>query len=221
MNVNDFRAARLAMVESQLRTNTVTHPGVLAAFIELPRERFVPAGLHDSAYVDEDIALKPGRFLMEPMVLARLVQLASIGPKDKALVIGAATGYAAAAVALLAQSVVAVEADRELAAQARANLASLHLANATVVEGPHEQGHKPGAPYDVILLDGAAVEIPPALSGQLAEGGRLVAVLRARGALVGQATVLTRQGAALGRRAVFDSGTPYLPGFSPAPGFAF
>ena len=221
MNVNDFRAARLAMVESQLRTNTVTHPGVLAAFIELPRERFVPAGLHDSAYVDEDIPLKPGRFLMEPLVLARMIQLASVGPKDKALVIGAATGYAAAAVALLAQSVVAVEADRELAAQARANLASLHLVNATVTEGPHEQGHKPGAPYDVILLDGAAVEIPPALSGQLAEGGRLVAVLRARGALVGQATVLTRQGGALGRRAVFDSGTPYLPGFSPAPGFAF
>ncbi|HXP12190.1 MAG TPA: protein-L-isoaspartate O-methyltransferase [Stellaceae bacterium] len=221
MNVNDFRAARLAMVESQLRTNTVTHPGVLAAFIELPRERFVPPSLHDSAYVDDDILLKPGRFLMEPMVLTRLVQLASIGPKDKALVIGAASGYAAAAVALLAKSVVAVEADRELANQARANLSALNLANATVVEGPHEQGHKPGAPYDVILFDGAASDIPRAVSDQLAEGGRLVAVLRARGALVGQATVITRQGAALGRRAVFDSGTPYLPGFTPAPGFAF
>jgi protein-L-isoaspartate(D-aspartate) O-methyltransferase len=221
MNVNDFRAARLAMVESQLRTNTVTHPGVLAAFIELPRERFVPVGLHDSAYVDEDIPLKPGRFLMEPMVLARLIQLASVGPKDKALVIGAATGYAAAAVALLAQSVVAVEADRELATQARANLAALNLANASVAEGPHEQGHKPGAPYDVILLDGAAAEIPRSLSDQLAEGGRLVAVLRARGARVGQATVTTRQGATLGRRTAFDSGTPYLPGFTPAPGFVF
>ncbi len=221
MNVNDFRAARLAMVESQLRTNTVTHPGVLAAFIELPRERFVPAGLHDSAYVDEDIPLKPGRFLMEPFVLARLVQSASVGPKDKALVIGAATGYAAAAVALLAQSVTAVEADHALAALARANLAALNLANATVAEGPHEQGYKPGAPYDVILLDGAAVEIPRAVTDQLAEGGRLVAVLRARGARVGQATVITRQGATLGRRAVFDSGTPYLPGFSPAPSFMF
>jgi protein-L-isoaspartate(D-aspartate) O-methyltransferase len=221
MNVSDFRAARLAMVESQLRTNTVTHPGVLAAFIELPRERFVPAALHDSAYVDEDIPLKPGRFLMEPMVLARLIQLASPGPKDKALVIGSASGYAAAALALLAQSVVALEADRELAAQARANLASLNLANATVIEGPHEQGYKPGAPYDVILLDGAACEIPRAVSGQLAEGGRLAAVLRARGDRVGQATVMTRQGGSLGRRAVFDSGTPYLPGFAPAPGFVF
>ena len=221
MKINDFRAVRLAMVESQLRTNTVTHPGVLAAFIELPRERFVPAGLHDSAYVDEDIPLKPGRFLMEPLALARMLQLASIGPKDKALVIGAATGYATAAVALLAQSVVAVEADRELANQARANLAALHLANATVAEGPHDQGYKPGAPYDVILLDGAAVEIPRAVSDQLAEGGRLVAVLRARGDRVGQATVITRQSAALNRRTVFDSGTPYLPGFTPAPGFAF
>ena len=221
MNVSDFRAARLAMVESQLRTNTVTHPGVLAAFIELPRERFVPAALHDSAYVDEDIPLKPGRFLMEPMVLARLVQLAAVGPKDKALVLGAATGYAAAAVALLAQSVAAVEADRELAAQARANLAALNLTNATVIEGPHELGYKPGAPYDVILLDGAAAEIPRSVSEQLAEGGRLVAVLRARGALVGQATVMIRQGKALGRRSVFDAGTPYLPGFAPAPGFVF
>ena len=209
------------MVESQLRTNTVTHPGVLAAFIELPRERFVPVGLHDSAYVDEDIELKPGRFLMEPMVLARLVQLAAVGPKDKALVLGAATGYAAAAVALLAQSVAAVEADRELAAQARANLAALNLTNATVIEGPHELGYKPGAPYDVILLDGAAAEIPRSVSEQLAEGGRLVAVLRARGALVGQATVMIRQGKALGRRSVFDAGTPYLPGFAPAPGFVF
>jgi protein-L-isoaspartate(D-aspartate) O-methyltransferase len=221
MSSGDFRAARLAMVESQLRTNTVTHPGVLAAFIELPRERFVPAGLHDSAYVDEDIQLKPGRFLMEPMVLARLVQLAAVGPKDKALVLGAATGYAAAAVALLAQSVAAVEADRELAAQARANLAALNLNNATVFEGPHEQGFKPGAPYDVILLDGAAAEIPRTVSEQLAEGGRLVAVLRAGGALVGQATVMTRQGKTLGRRSVFDAGTPYLPGFAPAPGFVF
>jgi len=221
MSSGDFRAARLAMVESQLRTNTVTHPGVLAAFIELPRERFVPVGLHDSAYVDEDIELKPGRFLMEPMVLARLVQLAAVGPKDKALVLGAATGYAAAAVALLAQSVAAVEADRELAAQARANLAALNLTNATVIEGPHELGYKPGAPYDVILLDGAAAEIPRSVSEQLAEGGRLVAVLRARGALVGQATVMIRQGKALGRRSVFDAGTPYLPGFAPAPGFVF
>jgi protein-L-isoaspartate(D-aspartate) O-methyltransferase len=221
MSFNDFRVARLAMVESQLRTNKVTHPGVLAAFIELPRERFVPAGLHDSAYVDEDIALKPGRFLMEPMVLARLLQLAAVGPKDRAMVLGAASGYAAACVALQAQSVIAVEADRELAAQARANFAAMKLANVTVAEGPHEQGYKPNAPYDVILIDGAAAEIPRAVTDQLAEGGRLVAVLRPRGDRVGQATVITRQGGALGRRSAFDAGTPYLPGFVPVPGFVF
>jgi protein-L-isoaspartate(D-aspartate) O-methyltransferase len=147
--------------------------------------------------------------------------LAAITPKDKALVLGAASGYAAAAVALLAQSVTAVEADRQLADQARANFAALKLANITVADGPHEQGYKPNAPYDVILIDGAAAEIPRAVSDQLAEGGRLVAVLRPRGDRVGQATVITRQGGALGRRSTFDAGTPYLPGFVPVPGFVF
>src|SRR5579862_4802832 len=136
MSANDFRAARLAMIESQLRTNVVTHPGVLAAFLELPRERFVSAAMRDNAYVDDDIPLKPGRFLTQPMVQARLIQLAEILPTDKVLVLGAATGYAAAALAGLARSVAAVEADAELARQAGANLQALNLKNVKVIEGP-------------------------------------------------------------------------------------
>lgn len=217
----DYSAARLNMVESQLRTNKVTDEAVLAAFLAVPREPFVPPALAGIAYSDDDIPLGGGRVLMQPMVLARLLQLAAIAPGDGVLQIGAATGYAAALLARLAARVVAVESDARLAATARARLAALAAANVSLIEGPLDQGHPPGAPYAVIVIDSAVGAVPDQVARQLAEGGRLVTVWRPDGGM-GQAMVMTRVGDAWSRRPVFDAGTgALLPGFRPQPAFVF
>src|SRR5689334_16671027 len=197
--MTDPAAARLNMVDSQLRTNKVVDEAVLEAFLAVPRERFVPPPLRGTAYVDEDIPLGGGRFLMEPMVLARLIQLARIGRGDTVLEVGAATGYATALLARLAKRVVALEGDPKLAQQARARLAELGAANATVVEGPLAAGHAAAAPYQAILVNGAVAAVPPAIAAALDEGGRLVTVLRPPGQ-VGQAILATKAGSALSQR---------------------
>lgn len=213
-------AARLHMVESQLRPNRVVDPAILEAFLAVPREDFVPDHLRNVACIDEDLPLGNGRWLMEPMVFGRMVQLAGITPEDAVLEIGAGTGYGAAVLARLARSVVSVESDPALAKKAIANLARLGVANATLREAPLERGCPERAPYDVILFSGAIAEIPPAIADQLAEKGRLLAVVK-RGSVLGQMTVATKLRGSLSHRIVFDAGTPLLPGFAPQPGFVF
>lgn len=215
----DFTALRQRMVEGQLRTNRVTDEAVLAAIQAVPRELFVPRALRTVAYVDDDIEIQRGRFLMEPMVFARLIQLAEIEPTDLVLDIGCGTGYSAVVLARLANGVVALESDPDLAQRAGELVRELGAANATVVQGPLEAGHPSQAPYDVIFLDGAVAELPPAITGQLAEGGRLVAVLT--GAGVGRATIMTKTGGQLSSRPVFDAAIRLLPGFAGKPRFVF
>jgi protein-L-isoaspartate(D-aspartate) O-methyltransferase len=222
----DYAAARLNMVEGQLRTNKVTDAAVLDAFLTIPRERFVPASLRGIAYVDDDIPLGKGRTLIEPMVLARLLQLAAVGPSDKVLEIGCATGYAAALLVGIAAKVTALESDPVLAARARALLTELGCTNASVVEGGLTEGWRPDAPYDVILLNGAVDAIPHSIAEQLAEGGRLVGVVLAEtapaaGAGLGEAVLMTRAEGVLSSRPVFDAAVQVLPGFERAPSFVF
>jgi protein-L-isoaspartate(D-aspartate) O-methyltransferase len=221
MTQSDYRAARLAMIDSQLRTNTVHDDRVLDAFDAVPRERFVPEPLRGVAYIDEDLPLGNGRWLIEPMVLARLIQLAAIGPTDNVLVIGDPSGYAAAVIARLAGRVVMAESESGAVAAARQRLAELGCADVETVQGRLDQGYEAGAPYSAIVLAGAAADVPHTLRTQLTEGGRMVGVIRKPGAPMGEAEVMTRVGAVLSRRPVFDAGTPYLPGFQPAPSFAF
>jgi len=217
----DFHAARLAMVDGQLRTNAVTDSRLLDAFAEVPRERFVPEALRGVACIDEDLPLGGGRWLIEPMVLARLLQFAQIASTDRVLVIGDPSGYAAAIVARLAGQVTMLESDSAAATAARQQLAALGCANVHVVQGALERGYGPGAPYGVIVLAGAAVMIPEALRMQLVEGGRLVGVIRKPGEPMGEAEVMTCVDGVLSRRPVFDAGTPYIPGYQPTPNFAF
>jgi len=215
----DYAAARRNMVESQLRPNKVTNPALLDALAAVPRELFVPAALRGVAYVDEDIPLGRGRFLMEPMILGRLLELAAVRPSDVALVVGAGIGYSAAVLARIAGRVVALESDQELAQRAAQTLQGLGVANVALVESPLADGAARLAPFDVILLDGAVGRVPPAIIDQLAESGRLVAVIRAAG--IGQATLMTRQAGILASRVAFDAAVPRLPGFEPAAAFVF
>jgi len=215
----DFAVQRLNMVNNQLRPNRIVDPRVTAAFEAVPRELFVPEALRGSAYVDEDIPLGNGRHLTEPTVLGRLIQAAGIGPQDRVLIVGAGTGYAAAVAAHLARHVVALESDERMVHAAKAVLARLGLANVTVVRGPLADGHAEGGPYEAILLDGAVADVPPALPEQLAEGGRLAAVVRQGAA--GKARLYRREGAHVADVELFDSAVPLLPELRPAPQFVF
>jgi protein-L-isoaspartate(D-aspartate) O-methyltransferase len=215
-----FEAARAHMIESQIRPNKVTDARVLTAFAEIRRELFVSEHLRAVAYVDEDLPLGRGRCLMAPMVAARLLQAASVERADTALVVGAGAGYEAALLGLLTRAVVALEQDPELARLARAALVDHHIASVKVVEGTLPEGYRLGAPYDVILFGGAVAEVPDRIVAQLAEGGRLVAIVKAEGG-VGRATRTTRTGGAVALRVIFDAATPLLPGFLPKPAFVF
>jgi protein-L-isoaspartate(D-aspartate) O-methyltransferase len=215
-----FGIARAHMVESQLRPNKVTDPRVLAAFASVRRELFVPERLQSVAYIDEDLPIDTNRYVMEPTVAARLLQAAAVKFNEAVLIVGAGTGYEAALAAKLARTVVALEADPDLARQARASLVDHSIASVSVVEGPLPLGYGARAPYDVIFLCGAVAEVPPEIALQLCEGGRLLAVIRPTTA-VGRATLMTRTGGVLARRTLFDAATPFLPGFTAKPGFVF
>jgi len=215
-----YNIARANMIESQLRPNRVTDERVIDAFSRLRRELFVPERLRGVAYVDEDLPLGRGRYLMEPMVAARLLQALMPGAKETALVVGAGVGYEAALLAFLTRNVVALEPDEELARFGRAALVDHRIATVFYAEGQLSAGHRQRGPYDVILFAGAAIETPSDIAAQLAEGGRLAAVLRA-GQGVGRATLATRTGGVLAQRVIFDAATPLLPGFVPKPVFVF
>ena len=215
----DFTSARHNMVENQIRANRVTDPVVISAMTELPREVFVPEQLQGIAYVNEDIVLGQGRCLMEPVVLARLLQEAAVQSSDVVLDVGCGSGYSAAVLARMASTVVALEPDAGLAARANGIMAELGIDTVAVVEGPMKDGWSEQAPYDVILFDGAVSEVPSAIRDQLAEGGRLVAVIAEGG--MGKAVLITRHGGTYSRRTVFDAATSSLPGFVRRPTFEF
>jgi protein-L-isoaspartate(D-aspartate) O-methyltransferase len=218
--MSNFDAARLNMEDSQLRPNRVTDAALLEAFLTVPRERFVPAHLKGAAYVDEDLPLGGGRYLMEPMVYGRLLMAAAIQRQDNVLEIGAGTGYGAAVLARVARNVVAVEEDASLARQAGANLAALGASNAVVRDGRLGEGYRDRAPYDVIVFAGAVGEIPERVADQLADNGRLVAVVKPETGMA-RAWLWERARGAFSRRVLFDAGTPLLPGMGRQPSFVF
>ncbi len=220
--MTDYAAARSSMVDTQVRTEGVTDYRIIRTMGEVPRERFVPARARPFAYTDADIAVKEdghSRHMIRPATLARLIQAAAITPTDFVLMVGCTTGYAAAVMAGLASSVVALESDEQLAASATETLTDVGVGNVAVVTGPLEAGYAAEAPYDVIFMDGSVEEVPAALFAQLKEGGRLVAVVGYNRAA--PAMVYTRTDDDIGERPVFDAFVPALPGFSRPREFVF
>jgi protein-L-isoaspartate(D-aspartate) O-methyltransferase len=221
----DFAKQRAGMVDGQLRTTDVTDNVLLSVMGSVPRELFVAELHRPLAYIDEDLPISPAddrgpaRYLMEPSPFARLVQLANVRPDDRVLDVGCGTGYSAAVFSALASAVVALESDAGLAARARANLATLGAGNVTVVEGALREGYVKDAPYGVIFVGGAVEEVPDALSSQLAEGGRLVAVV-GRGNAAAARLYVKEQGDVTGRR-VFNAAVKPLPGFEKEAVFEF
>ena len=213
----DFAHARRTMVDGQIRTADVTDLRVLGAFQSVAREQFVPEKRRAIAYLDCDVPVADGRALIKPMVLAKLIQAAGVTESDCVLDAGCATGYSSAVLAALAASVVALEEDAALAAQAKRALSG--AGNTTVVTGALTAGWQQGAPYDVIVLQGATEVPPESLLGQLREGGRLVGVSGSGPA--GKATIWRMGGGRATSQPLFDAAAPLLPGFAKRPEFVF
>jgi protein-L-isoaspartate(D-aspartate) O-methyltransferase len=208
----DFVAARLAMVESQLRPEGVVDPAIVRAMASLPREQFVPEAVRPMAYVDRGLPLGQGRYLSAPTVLGQLLMQMLPEPGQRALVVGAGTGYSAAVLAAIGLDVVAIESFPELAAKARE-------AGINVIEAPLASGDPNGGSYDLILIDGAVEEIPEAIIAQLADGGRLGTALIDRS--IPRLAVGRKSGGAFGYLTFGDAGVPALPGFSRPKEFTF
>jgi protein-L-isoaspartate(D-aspartate) O-methyltransferase len=217
----DAAVQRKNMVESQVRPSDVTDRRIPRAMLSIPREQFVPPHLKSLAYIDNELPLTSSRdgarALMAPRTFAKLVQLAELGETDLVLDVGCATGYSAAVLATLAQTVVALECDPGLAAMATRTLAAFRCDTVAVVTGDLAHGYPKEGPYDAILVEGAVASMPRALLEQLRDGGRLVAILVDGG--VSQAVRWRRLGETFDRIAAFDAAAPLLPGFEPASGF--
>ena len=210
--IPDFAAARRVMVENQLRPVGVSDPLVIDAMGSVAREQFVPEGNRPLAYVDRSLPIGGGRYLAAPAVLGQLLTEMAPREGERALVVGAGTGYTAAVLAAIGCDVVALESSSGLAARA----GELGI---NTVEGPLEAGHKAGAPFDLIVIDGAVEFIPEAIVNQLADGGRLGAALAQGGItrlIVGQ-----KVAGAFGYLSIADAGVAPLPGFARPRGFRF
>jgi protein-L-isoaspartate(D-aspartate) O-methyltransferase len=215
----DFANARRMMVDGQIRPSDVTDRDLIAAMLEVPRERFVPPQFASVAYLDRDLPVDDRRMLLNPMVLARLIQAAEVGAGDRVLDVACGTGYASAVLARLAATVVALEDDPARERRCARTLAQLGVANVTAVCDPLDAGWPAHTAYDVILVNGAFEVEPQALFGQLKDGGRLVGILS--GGHAGKAMLYRKDRGEVGGRILFDASAPALPAFKKAPAFVF
>ncbi|MDO6964008.1 protein-L-isoaspartate O-methyltransferase family protein [Rhizobium alvei] len=213
----DFSALRSKMVDNQIRTTDVTSHSVLNAFLDVERDSFVGDRLKPLAYIDTDLEIAPGRYIMSPSPLAKLLQLAEIDKDCSVLEIGAGNGYVSALLSELSASVVALESDAALADAARANLAT--RSNVKVVTGSLPAGYAAAAPYDVIFVNGSVETLPDSLFSQLKDGGRLVAVMGT--GLSSGARLYIRENGSQSERFAFNASVRPLPGFEAKPEFVF
>jgi protein-L-isoaspartate(D-aspartate) O-methyltransferase len=210
--MTDFSTRRMVMVDTQVRPSDVTKFPIIEAMLTIPREAFVPDGSIEAAYVGENLALGPGRVVLDPRTFAKMLDALDIQPRELVLDVGCGLGYSAAVLARLADAVVAVEEDETLAAQAQRALSEQGLDNAAVIAGPLAAGAPKHGPYDAMMIEGAVEEVPEALLAQLAEGGRIAAIF-AEGRLGTVRTGLKRGGGVTWRFA-FNAAAPVLPGFA-------
>jgi len=220
-STTDFASLRRTMVDGQLRTYDITDQELLSAMLEVPREKFVPAALSGIAYLDTDVPVgaERGRRMLKPMVLAKLIQAADVTSTDHVLDVGCATGYSSAILAKLAESVVALESDANLAETARKVLGQVGAHAVTVVSGPLPEGCAVRGPYDVIVVNGLVEVISPQLLGQLKDGGRLV-TLAGEGP-ASKAMLYRSVRGEVSARPIFDAAGAALPGFAKPAEFVF
>ncbi|SCX86893.1 protein-L-isoaspartate O-methyltransferase family protein [Paracoccus tibetensis] len=216
--MTDFAARRTMMVDTQVRPSDVTKLPVIEAMLAVPREEFVPAALRQVAYSGENLDIGHGRTLLEPRTLAKLLDMLDIQPSELVLDLGCGLGYSAAVIARMAEAVVAIESEADLAAEAERRLSEGGIFNAAVLTAPLTEGAPKQGPYDVILIEGAVQEVPEAILAQLRDGGRIGAVF-IEGAL-GVARIGHRINGRTSWRYAFNATAPVLDAFARAPGFS-
>jgi protein-L-isoaspartate(D-aspartate) O-methyltransferase len=215
--LTDFASRRVMMVDNQVRPSEVTRFPILEALLNVPRERFVPDSLRETAYLGENVPVGPGRVLLDPRTFAKLLEGVDVKPGERVLHVGTGLGYGAAVLARMGADVVALEDEAARAAAAQAALAAEGATGVRVVAGPLHEGAPQAAPFDVILIEGAVELIPEALLAQLGGDGRIGAIF-AEGDLA-VARIGRKEGSQVHWRYGFVTGAPVLPGFGRAAAF--
>ncbi|MEZ5769925.1 MAG: rRNA adenine N-6-methyltransferase family protein [Paracoccaceae bacterium] len=216
--MNDSQALRTMMVDTQVRPSDVTKFPIIEAMLTIPREDYVPDAVRAAAYADAPVDLGGGRAMLEPRTFAKILDAVAIEPDDLVLDLGAGLGYSAAVIARMAEFVVALEEDEDLAAEAEARLAAAGIDNVAVMAGPLAEGDPRHGPYDVIVVEGAVQEVPLPILEQIKDGGRIVAIFD--GNYLGTVRIGYRVGTDIDGRPAFDAAATVLPGFTAAPEFA-
>jgi protein-L-isoaspartate(D-aspartate) O-methyltransferase len=217
--MTDFSKRRTMMVDTQVRPSDVTKFPIIDAMLSLAREDFVPAAQREAAYVGENLDLGQGRVLLEPRTLAKMLDVLAIGGDELVLDLGCELGYSTAVIARMAQAVVAVETDDDMARDAQDALVAAGADNAVVHHGPLTEGAAQHGPYDVIVVQGGVAEVPAAVTDQLKEGGRIAAIFMS--GPLGEARIGYKRAGQISWRLAFNATAPYLPGFAPEMSFTF
>lgn len=207
------------MVDTQIRPSDVTKFPIIDAMLTIQRENFVPASHREAAYMGENLSLGPSRVMLEPRTLAKMLDALDISNSELVLDVGTGLGYSSAVIAHMAEAVVAVEEDEDMARDAQEALTEAGADNVIMHEGPLAEGAAQHGPYDVIVLQGGVRELPQNLPDQLKDGGR-IACLFVEGAL-GEVRIGRKSGGAISWRMAFNAGAPVLPGFDREAAFEF
>ena len=216
--MTDYKARRTMMVDTQVRPSDVTKFPIIDAMLTVPREAYVPDALREAAYVGENVQLGADRVVLEPRTLAKMLDGLAIEPQHVALDIGCGLGYSTAVLAKMCEFVVAVEDDADQATQAQNNLSEHGIDNAAVLQGALAEGAAKSAPYDIITIQGAVVDVPDAIIAQLRDGGRIACIF-AEGAL-GVVRIGHKIDGHVNWRFSFNAGAPVLPGFEKEAAFS-
>jgi len=217
----DFSNLRRNMVESQIRACRVNDNRIIESFLKIPRELFVPPLKCDVCYTDREIKIARNRYLMEPMVFARLIQASELEKRESVLDVACGTGYSTAVLSLLSNDVIGLERRGDLVRKAERNLINLNIDNAVVVKGSLRKGYQPQAPYDVIFVEGGVDFIPKDLLTQLNTGGRLLTVSNSNFKNFGQAVLYLKTKTSVSKRLLFEANTSLLPSFEKKNTFKF
>lgn len=210
--MTEFATRRMMMVDTQVRPSDVTKFPIIEAMLAIPRETYVPADKREAAYVGENVQIAPGRVVLEARSFAKLLDALDVQPDEMVLDLGCGLGYSTAVIARLAEAVIAVEEDTDLANEAQATLSAEGVDNTAVVVGPLSEGAVKHGPYDVIILEGGAEAVPEALLAQLKDGGRIGCIFME--AALGVARVGYKIDGRVTWRDVFNASAPVLAGFA-------
>ena len=216
--MTDYKTRRKIMVDTQIRPSDVTKFPIIDAFLFVPREKFVPDGKREAAYIGENFQIGQSRVILEPRTLAKLLDALDVNNDELVLDIGTGLGYSSAVISLVAEFVVAVEDDSSLASEAEEILSEIGADNVVVEVNKLEEGAPEHGPYDVIIIQGGVEKIPGSILKQLKNGGRVAAIFIEEG--LGTAKIGYKLNDKINWRYSFNAAAPVLPGFFKQKDFA-